>query len=138
MKSLVVYYSMTGNTERMADAIAGQLQVQGSTVDKFAVGDFAGNIDSYDIVLLGCPAMGAEVLEEMEFQPFYDDIKSSLVGKKVGLFGTYDWGDGQWMRDWTEDAIACGITLFEGEGVAVQQEDDIESAGIALAKGIAQ
>ncbi len=136
MKGLIVYYSMTGNTECMANAIADGISKAGGTADVVAVESFAGDIASYDVVLLGCPAMGAEVLEEMSFEPFYHQVKSQLVGKTVALFGTYDWGDGQWMRDWVADAKNNDIVLFGDDKYAVQQEEDIEAIGFALGKSI--
>lgn len=136
MKSLIVFYSMTGNTECMANAIADGITANGGSAEVANVEDFAGSVEGFDAVLLGCPAMGAEVLEEMQFEPFYQDVKSQLVSKKVAFFGTYDWGDGQWMRDWVADAEANGITLVGGDQYAVQQEQDIEGKGLELAKAI--
>lgn len=103
----VVYYSGSGNTEAMADVIVDALGA-----DKIEAGDFsAAKAEDYDAVAFGCPAMGDEVLEEAIFQPMWDDVKGKLAGKKVALFGSYGWGDGQWMRDWEADANAAGVAL---------------------------
>ena len=101
MKTAVIYWSGTGNTEAMANAVA-----EGAGVDALTVSDFSGNIADYDAIAFGCPAMGAEVLEEDEFDPFFTGIESELSGKTVLLFGSYGWGDGEWMRNW-EDACRC-------------------------------
>ena len=97
MKTAVIYWSGTGNTEMMAKAIA-----EGAGADIFTVSEFSGNIEDYDKIAFGCPAMGAEVLEEDEFEPFFTDAESKLSGKTVALFGSYGWGDGEWMRNWEE------------------------------------
>ena len=90
MKTAVIYWSGTGNTEAMAVAVA-----DGAEAELFSVSDFSGNIADYDAVAFGCPAMGAEVLEEEVFEPFFTAIESELNGKKVALFGSYGWGDGE-------------------------------------------
>ncbi|MCM1382358.1 MAG: flavodoxin domain-containing protein [Muribaculaceae bacterium] len=99
MKTAVIFWSGTGNTEAMAQAVA-----ESAGAELFSVSEFSGNVGDYDAVAFGCPAMGAEVLEESEFEPFFTEIESSLNGKKVALFGSYGWGDGEWMRNW-EDRI---------------------------------
>ena len=137
MKVAVIYWSGTGNTEQMAQAIA-----EGAGADLFAVSDFSGKLDAYDRVAFGCSAMGDEVLEEsefepffaeleeMEFQPMFDACKRSLGGKRVALFGSYGWGDGQWMRDWVDRAKADGAVVFGDEGLIVNEtpsEEDLEN-----------
>ena len=99
----VIYWSMTGNTQAMAEAIAKGAREAGAQVDVFSV-DQVGvdQVLEYDQLALGCPAMGAEVLEESEFEPFFSQLEGRLSGKSVALFGSYGWGDGQWMRDWEE------------------------------------
>ena len=96
-------------------------------------------MSSYDALVLGCPAMGAEVLEEDEFEPFFTGIEGSLSGKKVLLFGSYGWGDGEWMRNWQERAAAAGAELVGGEGFIVNEApSDDELAKIrALAQTLA-
>ncbi len=124
MKTAVIYWSGTGNTEQMAAAIAA-----GAGADLFSVSDFSGNITEYDRIAFGCSAMGDEVLEESEFEPFFASIESTLSGKTVALFGSYGWGDGQWMRDWEERVKADGAVLLNGEGLIVNEtpsDDDLE------------
>lgn len=111
MKVAIVYASTTGNTEALANAAAeaaknADREVTVKTADQAVIGETL----SADLILLGSPAMGDEVLED-SMEEFYANIKSSLSGKKVGLFGSYDWGDGQWMRDWEENAKASGAVV---------------------------
>ena len=117
MKSAVIYWSGTGNTEAMAKEIA---QGMGIDTEIFPVDAAQGsiNINDYDKLAFGCPSMGDEVLEEGEFEPFFSSIESSLKGKKVALFGSYGWGDGQWMRDWCARCEKAGINLFD-EGLII-------------------
>lgn len=122
-KTAVIYWSGTGNTEMMAQAIA-----EGAGADLFAVSDFSGNIADYEKIAFGCPAMGAEVLEEDEFEPFFAAIEGSLSGKTVALFGSYGWGDGEWMRNWEERVKEDGAVLFNGEGLIANEtpsDDDL-------------
>ena len=123
MKTAVIYWSGTGNTEEMAKAIA-----EGANAELFSVGDFNGNIDDYDAVAFGCSAMGDEVLEESEFEPFFADNEGKINGKKIALFGSYGWGDGQWRRDWVERVKGLGAELI-GEGLIANEApsaDDLE------------
>lgn len=114
----VIYWSMTGNTQAMAEAIAQGAQGAGAQVDVFSV-DQVGvdQVLEYDGLALGCPAMGAEVLEESEFEPFFSQLEGRLSGRDVALFGSYGWGDGQWMRDWEERTDRAGGTVCQGEGL---------------------
>ncbi len=103
-KVAVVYWSGTGNTEAMAEIIAEAARGKGVEVDVWTSAEFnKDKASEYSSIAFGCPSMGAEVLEEEEFQPMWDQVKGSLVGKKIVLFGSYDWGDGEWMRNWEED-----------------------------------
>ncbi len=124
MKALVAYWSQTGNTEAMANDIATGLKEGGADVEVAAVGNFQGDVKAFDIVALGCPAMGAEELESDEFAPFYQDVKADLIGKKVAFFGTYGWGDGEWMRTWVAEAQEEGISIFGDEGFICQEDDN--------------
>lgn len=111
MKVAIVYASTTGNTEALANAAAESAKNAGREVTvKTADQADIGETLSADLILLGSPAMGDEVLED-SMEEFYANLKSSLSGKKVGLFGSYDWGDGQWMRDWEENAKASGAVV---------------------------
>ena len=78
------------------------------------------------LLALGCPAMGAEVLEEAEFEPFFTELEGLLGGKKVALFGSYDWGDGQWMRDWAQRADSAGANVYQDEGLILHLTPDEE------------
>lgn len=111
MKTAVIYWSGTGNTEAMAKAVA-----EGAGAEIFSVGEFSGTISEYDALAFGCPAMGAEVLEEDEFEPFFTGIENELSNKKVLLFGSYGWGDGEWMRNWEERTKNTGAVLLNQEG----------------------
>jgi len=97
-KVAVVYWSGTGNTEIMASAVAEGIREAGGEAEMVSVSGFSvDTINGYDAIAWGCPAMGDEVLEELEFQPVWDDCKGKLGSKKIALFGSYGWGDGQWM-----------------------------------------
>ena len=124
-KVAVVYWSSTGNTEAMANAVAEGAKAAGAEVVTFETADFtAEKVDEFDAIAFGCPAMGDEVLEEDEFEPLYDACKSKLAGKKVALFGSYGWGDGEWMRDWTTRMEAAGATVLNGEGLICHETPD--------------
>ena len=123
MKTAVIYWSGTGNTEAMAKAVA-----EGAGAELFTVSEFSGNVEDYDAIAFGCPAMGAEMLEEGEFDPFFTEIESRLSGKKVGLFGSYGWGDGEWMRNWETRVESDGAVLVGGEGVIANDAPSDESA----------
>ena len=113
MKNIVIYWSGTGNTTVMAQEIA-----EGMGAELYTVSDFNGNLADYDKIAFGCSAMGDEVLEEAEFEPFYTAMEPELRGKKVALFGSYGWGDGQWMREWYDRASKAGLNVFD-EGLMV-------------------
>lgn len=106
MKAAVIYWSGTGNTEQMAQAIA-----DAAGAELFAVSDFSGSIADYDRIAFGCSAMGDEVLEEDEFEPFFASIEGDLSGKTIALFGSYGWGDGEWMRNWENTCKADGAVM---------------------------
>ena len=114
----VVYWSQTGNTQTMAEAVAKGITAAGGSAECVA------DLKAEGAFALGCPAMGAEVLEEMEMEPFVQDVERFANGKKIALFGSYGWGDGQWMRDWEDRMTAAGATLVGGEGVICQEAPD--------------
>ena len=122
----VVYWSGTGHTQAMAEAVASACSGKLMTAAEFTPDQVA----EYDAIAFGCPAMGAEVLEESEFQPMFDDVKPQLKGKKIALFGSYGWGDGQWMRDWVERAQGDGAQVLNGEGLICNEapDDDVQAA----------
>ena len=119
MKAAVIYWSGTGNTEQMANAIA-----EGAGAELFSVSDFTGDIADYDRIAFGCSAMGDEVLEESEFEPFFTAIEGALSGKTIALFGSYGWGDGEWMREWENDCRAAGIPLACESVICCEAPDD--------------
>lgn len=134
MKTAVIYWSGTGNTEAMAKAVA-----EGAGAELFSVSAFSGDVADYDAVAFGCPAMGAENLEEGEFEPFFEGIEIKLSGKKVALFGSYGWGDGEWMRTWEEDCASAGIRLAADSVTCCEAPDDEAlSACLALGKKLAE
>ena len=124
-KVAVVYWSQTGNTEAMANAVAEGATAAGAEAALITASDFnAEAVAEYDAIAFGCPSMGVEVLEEAEFQPMWDAVKSSLAGKKVALFGSYGWGDGEWMRNWEAECAEAGISLATESVLANEAPDD--------------
>ena len=111
-KIAVVYWSGTGNTESMAEFVAEGIREGGAEAVVYTAGKFnPDTIDEYDAIAFGCPSMGAEVLEEDEFEPMFTSCEAKLQGKKIALFGSYGWGDGEWMRNWEARMNDCGATL---------------------------
>lgn len=110
MKKLaVVYWSGTGNTEQMANAVLEGAKESGAEAELFTAGEFTEDmVEGFDAFAFGCPAMGAEELEDSEFQPMFDAVLPKLSGKKFALFGSYGWGDGEWMRTWEENCVSAG------------------------------
>ncbi len=138
-KIAVVYWSGTGNTEAMAEKVAEGAKAAGAEVSVFTASDFSADMaDGFDAIAFGCPSMGAEELEESEFEPMFSDCKPKLNGKKIALFGSYGWGDGEWMRTWEQDCAACGASLA-CESVICNEAPDYEaqSACMALGKALA-
>jgi flavodoxin short chain len=112
MKTAVVFWSGTGNTEAMANAVADGMKEKGAEVSVLGPSGFtADKVAEFDAIAFGCPAMGNEVLEESEFDPMFTAIEGSLSGKKIALFGSFGWGDGEWMRNWEDRCKAAGATL---------------------------
>lgn len=137
-KVAVVFWTQGGHTETMANAVAEGAKEKGADVSVLFCSDFnAGMVGDYDAIAFGCPAMGSEVLEEAEFQPLWDDCGSKLGGKKIGLFGSYGWGVGEWMENWKESAGDCGANVVNA--VALQEDtideniDQCKALGAVLA-----
>ena len=126
MKKAVIYASTTGNTEKMAQAVEAGAKTAGAEVVK-ATADSAdaAAVLACDVIFLGSPAMGDEVLED-SMEDFYSKLESGLSGKKVGIFGSYDWGDGQWLRDWADRIKGAGAVLLNEEGLKGHLEPDEE------------
>ena len=122
-KLAVIYWSGTGNTQAMAEAVAEGAKAAGAAVDLLTCAN-VGDISAYDAVALGCPAMGAEELEDGEFLPMLESIEGSLVGKKVALFGSYGWGDGEWMRTLETRCAEKGIALATDSVIVNEAPDD--------------
>lgn len=111
-KIAVVYWSGTGNTQAMAEAVAEGASEAGAEVTVFEAVDFSPEqMGAFDAVAFGCPSMGAEQLEESEFAPMFTECEPMLSGKKIALFGSYGWGDGEWMRNWEQTCIGDGAML---------------------------
>ena len=125
-KVLIVYVTTTGNTEKMANAIADGAKGAGADVTLKTVGDASvSELADYDVVAFGSPAMGAEVIEEAEMEPFFSEAVKSLSGKKVAVFGSYDWGDGEWLRTWEDRCKEAGAVMAaEGLKAHLEPDDD--------------
>lgn len=121
----VVFWSQSGNTQMMAEAIgqgitdAGK-EAQVADVSSVSIDELKGA----KVFALGCPAMGAEVLEEGEMEPFVEEVEGFVAGKTIALFGSYGWGDGEWMRSWVDRMTGAGATVVNGEGLICQETPD--------------
>ena len=125
MKIAVVYWSGTGNTEAMAQAVTEGAKSAGAEAQLFTAAEFEGdNMDAFDAVAFGCPAMGAEELEETEFGPMFEGCQEKLSGKKIALFGSYGWGDGEWMRTWEDTCRGKGAALACDSVICQETPDD--------------
>ena len=130
----VVYWSGTGNTQAMAEAVANAAGAELFTADAFS----GEKMDAYDAIGFGCPSMGSEQLEESEFEPMFEGCKSHLAGKRIALFGSYGWGDGEWMRNWEETCrndgavFACDVVICNEE-----PDDEAQQACMDLGRALA-
>ena len=124
-KIAIVYWSGTGNTEAMANAVADGAENAGATVTKFTASEFSASLmDDFDAIGFGCPSMGAEELEESEFAPMFSDCEGKLSGKRIALFGSYGWGDGEWMRTWEDTCRSAGANLVCESVICMESPDD--------------
>ena len=124
-KIAVVYWSGTGNTEAMAAAVAEGAREKDADVTLITAADFsADQVDSYDAIAFGCPSMGAEQLEESEFEPMFTACEGNLQGKTIALFGSFGWGDGEWMRNWEERCSQDGANLASGSVICNETPDE--------------
>ena len=125
MKIAVVYWSSTGNTESMAQAVVEGAKKAGAETELFTATEFDGDkMDGFDAVAFGCPAMGAEELEDTEFAPMFEGCEGKLSGKKIALFGSYGWGDGEWMRTWEETCQSKGANLVCDSVICQETPDE--------------
>ena len=125
MKIAVVYWSSTGNTESMAQAVAEGAKKAGAETELFTAAEFDGDkMDGFDAVAFGCPAMGAEELEDTAFAPMFEGCEGKLSGKKIALFGSYGWGDGEWMRTWEETCQSKGANLVCDSVICQETPDE--------------
>ena len=141
MSISVVYWSGTGNTQAMAEAIGEGIESAGAQANVISVDQ--ANVDvlaEEDVFALGCSAMGAEELEESEMEPFVEELESLVSGKKILLFGSYGWGDGEWMRDWADRMKNAGAQLIREEGIIANEapEDDVLEELKAAGKELAE
>lgn len=139
-KVTIVYWSQSGNTESMANAVAEGVTEAGKEAEVVEVSSASlEDLKTAKGFALGCPAMGCEVLEESEMEPFVCDVEGFAAGKTIALFGSYGWGDGQWMRDWVDRMSAAGATIVNGEGVICNEapEDETLEACKDLGKQLA-
>lgn len=124
-KIAVVFWSGTGNTEAMATAVAEGVRNAGGEADEIQASDFSTDtLSDYDAVAFGCPAMGDEELEEDEFAPMFESVEDDLSGKKVGLFGSYDWGTGDWMDSWKERTEGDGAEVVDTVIANLEPDDE--------------
>ena len=125
MKIAVVYWSSTGNTEAMAQAVAEGAKQSGAEVSLLTATEFGPEeMDNYDAIAFGCPAMGAEELEDTEFAPMFESCEDKLSGKKIALFGSYGWGDGEWMRTWEDTCRGDGASVVSEPVICNEAPDD--------------
>lgn len=135
-KIIVAFWSQTGNTAAMAEAVGKGITEAGreavvSHISSVPMDD----LKAANVFAMGCPAMGAEVLEESEMEPFVMEVEGFASGKKIGLFGSYGWGDGQWMRDWEERMTAAGAEIVGREGVIANEAPDEDAIAACKALG---
>lgn len=132
----VVYWSQTGNTKEMAEAVGEGITAAGKIAKVVEVGSVsADELKDKEVFALGCPAMGAEVLEEEEMEPFVAEVEKFATGKKIALFGSYGWGDGEWMRDWVTRMQNAGAELVGGAGVMCNEAPDADAVEACKALG---
>lgn len=130
MSISVVYWSGTGNTASMAEAVADGIKAAGAEAELMEAGAAdAAKVAAKKVFALGCPSMGAEQLEEAEMEPFVADLEALVSGKNILLFGSYGWGDGEWMREWEERMKSAGAVLVGGEGITANETPDEDVIG---------
>jgi flavodoxin I len=138
-KVAIVYWSGTGNTEAMASSVLEGVKEAGAEGTLLTPPEFdVSMVASFDAIAFGCPAMGSEVLEEDEFEPMFTACEAALSGKKIALFGSYGWGDGEWMRNWEERCVGDGAVLACDSVICNDApDDDAQASCKALGKALA-
>lgn len=127
-KIIIAYWSQTGNTKAMADAIGEGVCEAGKEAEILEISKVSmDDLKEASIFALGCPSMGAEVLEETEMEPFVTEVEMFAAGKKIGLFGSFGWGDGEWMRDWEERMKKAGAIIVNNHGIITLESPDDEA-----------
>jgi flavodoxin short chain len=134
MKVSIVYWSGTGNTEIMAKEAAEAARKAGAEVELLFVSDADDAVLASDAILFGCPAMGSEELEEGDFEPFFSSVEKRLAGKRIGLFGSYDWGTGEWMELWQQRAESVGAIMI-AQGIIAHDMPDSKALDECAALG---
>ena len=129
MSIKIVFWSGSGNTKEMAEAVADGVKGAGEVAEVIEVSSAnAAELVADNVFALGCPSMGSEQLEETEMEPFVEELESLVSGKKILLFGSYGWGDGEWMRDWVERMVNAGAVMVEEEGIICNDAPDDDAA----------
>lgn len=132
---IVAYWSQTGNTEAMAQAVGEGIKEAGKECAVLSISEVSlSDLEAASSFALGCPAMGAEVLEEAEMEPFVEEVEKFAKGKNIALFGSYGWGDGEWMRDWEQRMLDAGANVLNREGLICHEAPDDE--GIEACKSL--
>ncbi len=123
---IIAYYSESGNTEQMASIVGKGVEAAGGTAKVVTVdGVSADDLKGEEVFALGCPALGDEELEADTVEPLVAEIEKFASGKKIGLFGSYGWGDGEWMRTWVERMKNAGAEVLGGEdAICTDAPDD--------------
>ena len=138
-KVTIVFWSQSGNTESMANAVAEGVTAAGK--EAVVVDVASASLDDLKAAkgfAMGCPAMGAEVLEEGEMEPFVCDVEGFAAGKTIALFGSYGWGDGEWMQNWEETCKNDGASLACDSVICNETPDDEAEANcVNLGKALA-
>ena len=137
-KVAVVYWSGTGNTEMMAQMVEAGIVEAGGSASVMTSAEFNSDIiDEFDAIAFGCPSMGSEQLEESEFEPMFREVEDKLSGKKIALFGSYGWGDGEWMRNWEDECSSDGATMAHESVICCGAPDDSANEDLkALGKAL--
>jgi len=134
----IIYWSQSGNTEKMANLILEGIELEGKKAELVQVSSvLVDDVKNEEILILGCPAYGTEELEESEMEPFVKSLEGNIQGKKVALFGSWGWGNGEWMTEWEKRMESYGATLIS-EGLTVQEYPKDEDKCISFGKLIAK